>query len=148
MKSFCLALLMLGISTLSAQTRKEIDWAPCQRVTDTFRAEVEKFNSEHKDGLSIMLSCTYGGRTDIPKKPERHVALTSSEIAHHRALRRLESAAIDAIVEYQTYLLRVHHIRDPKPGDPCFHFVGFVLDSDYITVDPNPMSPDAEGCAE
>jgi hypothetical protein len=120
---------------------ERIDWKPCQAVTDKFQPEVTKYNMEHKnkDGFEIMLTCEYSGDPKIPRKPKRKVNLTASEIEHLHGLRKIRDAAYEASEAYESYLFRVHHERQPKPGDPCFYYAGIVVDTDYLTIDPNPM---------
>lgn len=143
---FGLVLLIITALPLLSQTRKEIDWTPCKAVTDQFKTQVEKFNAEHTDGLQIMLDCIYGGDPHRKQKPERRVPLTASEIKRLHDLRKVENAGFQTMNEYELYLFHVHHIRKLEIGDPCYNFAGIKVDDDFITVDPNPMAPDAEGC--
>ena len=145
MKYTLLILTGLCFMNLTAQTRKTIDWKPCSDFTDQFKAQVDKFNAEHKDGFQVLLSCTYSGDPSRKNLPEQKIALTSGELEGLHALRKVENAAFAAMGEYENHLYRAHHIRKPEIGEPCYHFVGIVIDTDYITVDPNPMLP-TEDC--
>ena len=122
-----------------AQVRKPIDWEPCKKVTDQLRAQVDKFNAEHKDGFSITLSCMYSGDPTKRQKPKQKIPLTASEIRHLHALRKTEDAVYGSMTEYEDYLFRAHHVKKPDINKPCYYFVGIVVDTDYITIDPNPM---------
>lgn len=134
-----LAGMMVGLA--NGQSRKEIDWSACQAVTDKFKAEVEKFNAEHAktDGFSIMAGCTYGGDPKVEKKPEIKIKLTTAEIAQLHALNKVRNAAWDALALYEDHLFLAHNIRKPSLGEHCYFFAGIVLDTDFITIDPNPM---------
>ena len=95
-------------------------------------------------GLSINTICGYSGDPTITKQPEQHIALTASEIKHLHALRKVDSAAYEALDGYEAYLFRVHRVRKPDVQDHCYYFVGIRFSDDYITVDPNPMFADEE----
>ena len=140
MKLSIAVVLMLFSGMAAAQTRKPIDWSECQKITDQFKATVEKFNSEHKDGFSLELGCTYSGSPTQVKQPQQKVWLTPSETNHLHELRTEERAVLDEMEEYESYLFSAHHLRRPSIGEPCYYFAGIVVDTDYITVDPNPMS--------
>jgi hypothetical protein len=125
--------------SIALMGQKQIDWKPCTDLTDQFQAQVEKFNAEHKDGLQIMLSCAYSGDPNRKRQPEQKILLTANEITHLHSLRKVEHAAYEAMDEYENYLFRTHHVRKREIGDPCYNFVGIIVDTDYITVDPSPM---------
>jgi len=139
-----LGAVLVGGSTLflAAQTHKQIDWKPCQAVTDKFRVEVDKFNAEHKDGFRIDLSCSYSGDPEKRLLPKQYVVLTPSEVEHLHELRKLEHAVFETMGEYEDYLFRTHDVHKPDISEPCYYFVGIVSNTDYITVDPNPLMPD------
>lgn len=122
--------------------RKEINWKPCQDVMAQFQDKVEKFNAGRKDGLHIELDCLYSGDPNYKRKPKKHIELTAKEVITLRSLREASHGAYKAQDAYEKYLLAAHHIRERDYGDPCFNFVGFVLDEEFITEDPNPMMAD------
>jgi hypothetical protein len=128
-------------ATLVGQTRKQVDWKPCKDFTEQFAQQVDKFNAMHKDGFKVNLSCMYSGDPAHRQKPVRKVALTSAEIERLHLLRKNEAAAFKAMAEYERSLFRAHGVQKPRIGDPCFYFVGIVVDTDYITVDPNTIDP-------
>lgn len=126
--------------------QSKLDWKPCKDFTDQFKAQVEKWNADHKDGFSVELGCTYSGDPHRVPKPKQEVTLTAAEIKHLHALRKIEDAGYDAMTEYENYLFRAHGIRRPVASEPCYYFVGIVVNTDYITVDPNPMMAGGSDC--
>ena len=134
-------LLIVATAASYAQTHRVIDWKPCQDITDKLKDQVDKFNTDHKDkdGFEIVAYCSYRGDPARKTLPTRHVNLTVGEVKQLHALRNIEDAAFKAMGEYEDYLYSTHHIIKPQLSDPCFYFVGIVVDTDYITVDPNPM---------
>jgi hypothetical protein len=139
-------ILWMALMPLMGQTRKPIDWKPCQDVTKQFTAQVQKFNAENKDGFQINLYCTYSGDPERNKLPEQHIALTPSEVKHLHALRQVEHASFEAMDDFEDTLFRAHHVRKPKIDEPCFYYAGIVWDKDYITVDPNPLFSEPGEC--
>ena len=138
MKHIWLLLILLG--TCAAQSYGHVDWKPCEDLLKTFKARVDKFN-ERTDGLKIDINCVYGGDPTRRHKPEQRVELTPNEILHLHELRRAEDSAYSMMGDYENYLFRAHHIHKPEISDPCYYFVGFVVDQDYITIDPNSVDP-------
>ena len=122
------------------QTRRSVDWKPCIDFESQFKAQVDKFNTDHPGGPQISFDCVYSGDRNRTKLPEQHIALTPTETVHLHELRRAEDTGFKAIDEYEKYLFQAHHVHEPRPGDACFYFVGFVLDEDFITIDPNPLA--------
>jgi hypothetical protein len=131
--------LFLLVGAAMGQSRKPIDWTSCQAVTDQFKVQADKFNAEPHDGLKIQLACEYSGDPKRVERPKRYIPLTASEIIHLHELRGQEHAIFTAVTDYEQYLIHSHHIRQRELGDGCYNFIGFVLDDDFITVDPNPM---------
>lgn len=136
--------LLILLLVAAAQAQTEIDWKPCQAVVDQFKEQIEKFNTEHHDGTSINAYCQYNGDPKRVAQPKRKVPLAANEIVHLHELRAQEHAILTSVTEYEDYLIRAHHIRQYDIGSNCYNFVGFVLDDDYITVDPNPMMAEPE----
>lgn len=135
---FALLLITLRCSAQTAEPHP-VDRKPCDDLMAELKARVDKFGGDHPD-YSVDVTCGYRGDPNAKKLPERHIPLTKSEVETHSALRKTETAAFEAMGKYEDYLLRAHHIRKPEFTDPCYYFVGFVLDTNYITVDPNPMT--------
>jgi hypothetical protein len=135
-------ILVVIVLCASAAWGKEIDWKPCTDFTDQFKAQVNKWNSEHKDGFVVELSCMFSGDPKREKFPKREVALNRQEITRLHALRAVSRAAFEAEDSYENYLFVAHHEHKPKIGEPCYYFAGIIVDTDYITVDPNPMDPE------
>lgn len=127
-----------------AQTSHSIDWKPCQDVVESMQAKAEQFNNSRTDGLVLQVNCLFEGKSTRKKQPEKHVALTQKEIDQHHHLKEIENAAFKVTAAYEKYLIREHYPKGLDIGDPCYYFVGFVLDQDYITIDPNPMDPTCE----
>lgn len=140
MKNMALVFSLLLISA-HAFGQKQIDWKPCQDMQASLRAQIEKFNAEHRTGAQLELHCLYGGDPDRTQLPKMQIPLAPKEIETLHSLRADSNAAFAAEAAYEDHLIRAHHIRKPDLGEECYYFVGLVLDTDYITVDPNPMSP-------
>jgi hypothetical protein len=140
----------LAVVILSATAFAQSDafWKPCKNLADKFKSEGEKFNADHKDsdGLQIEISCTYAGDPHYKRKPDQHIPLTAQEIEHLHELRHEQDAAFKSMDEYEKYLYKAHDAPYKDTSEPCWSFVGIVVNTDYITVDPNPGFP-FEDCA-
>lgn len=145
MKLAVLALSLLGATALGqAHTDKKVaptvDWKTCETVIASLAGAATKFNDAHKDGPQLQIMCEYTGAS-LPKKPEQHIPLTSAEAAQLRVYRENTHLAFTLQDSYMDWLLTQHKVKRPEFGDPCWHFVGVVMDTDYITVDPNSGIP-------
>lgn len=122
---------------------QDIDWSACTKVTAPMEAAVKKFNAGRTDGLSIWLTCQRGQSVAEVKsnKPVRHVPLTKVEAATLNELCAESDKAYKAQTAYEDSLILRHGIHKPEIGDPCYRFIGFVLDDDFITDEQNPMMP-------
>ena len=138
-----LSLLLVG-NGFAQSKPKAIDWQPCKDFTDQFKAQVEKFDAEHKHGPQATVGCEYSGDPDQKKVPVQHVPLSADQIKQLHALRKVEYAAFDAIRGYEDYLMATHHVHQPSTSDECWYFVGIVMDTDFITVDRNSGWPGCE----
>lgn len=130
-------LCVLSAGCAFGQTHK-ITWDACSAQIKPWEAAVKKFNDEHaakKDGLSILLDCQYSNPS--PQKPKQKVPLTTEEINILHSLRDQSDKAFKALDAYEDLLISSHHVKKPSTSDPCYYFVGIVVDTDYITIDPN-----------
>ena len=137
-----LKLLLITIISTGLCRGQEINWKPCEDVIAPMKAAVEKFNTGRTDGLSIWLSCRLGKSTADKKaqKPPRHIPLTAEEIVFLSRLRKESKAAYEAQDAYEKFLIVKHGVNKPEIGEPCYRFVGFVLDDNFITDDQTPMT--------
>lgn len=125
--------------TVLAQTG--VDSAPCDKVVQNMASEVTAFNSAHKDGAQLAVMCEISN-ANIPKKPEIHIPLTSSETDQLHRLRRLSHEVNKDEDDYESWLIKHHGVHEMDFHEACWHFVGIVRGTDYITVDPNSSMPD------
>jgi len=131
-----LAFAVLG----SAQ--EKLDWSACESAVKSMNPQVEKWQKSLPDGFVLSLECAYEGTKEERKRlPERHIPLTRDEIRTLNEYRKAADAFSSAQQEFESYLLQAHHLPILNYDDPCFRFIGIVMDDDFITDDPNPMMP-------
>lgn len=134
MKSFILLLMLLIAASLHAQ----VDFTECEKVTAPWKAEIDEYNAAHKakgDGFQIQAGCMWSNPE--PVKPKIKYPISASEALVLHRLREASYRAFRAMNAYQDYLLAAHGHPKMEYSNPCYHFIGFVLDEDFITEDPN-----------
>lgn len=118
----------------------------CNELIGPWQQAIEAFNAAHKDeGVVANLGCMWQP-PQATKRPVKTYPITPDEAVHLNILRHDSDAAYSNQDAYQNYLYIAHGIRNPEVGEPCWHFVGFILDEDYITDDPN-TGFDSSDCA-
>lgn len=136
------ALCILGAPSMVANPKEALDWSSCQKAKDALRDSVARLQATLPDGLKLELSCMYAGTVEERKRlPERHIPLTQEEANSLNNLRYLRDAAFGTLSGFEDRLIAIHHLPHLEYGDPCYRFIGFKVDDNFITDDPNPFMP-------
>lgn len=109
----------------------------CDELIGPWQRTIEAFNKAHKEeGVFANLDCMWSP-PQAEKRPIQTYPITSEESVYLNILRHDSSIAYANQGAYENYLYAAHGVHKPDIGDPCYHFVGFILDDDYITDNPN-----------
>ncbi len=120
----------------------DLDWSACKSAQNSLSQRVEELQKTLPDGFRLDIQCSYSGNAKERKQsPVRHIPLTRNEITVLHLLRKDSHASYEALDSFEKRLLVAHRLPKLEPGDPCYRFIGFVLDDDFITDDPNPFMP-------
>jgi len=142
-----MAFIAVGLSLApeAAKHEKKVDWGPCKAAEDSMSEQVAKFNSARSGGPELRVECVYAGDDLPPRAPERRIDIEASEARKLNTLRVTSHSAYEAEANYESLLMLKYGVPRRELGDPCYNFVGFITDDDFITYDPNSMMA-SDGC--
>lgn len=109
----------------------------CSGLED-LQNQVKNIQSE-REGVTIQLMCSVPmGHQSDTITPLKY-PLSKSEIDKIHVLRLKSDLAFTSQTAYENELIRKYvpgpYNHPHAYGDPCYHFIGFILDDEFITED-------------